>query len=64
MNETEIEKMAGELYTIYCQAMGGKAFNGDPLPNWEKFRADEKKKVQSDAWMTCARHAIASAAAV
>jgi hypothetical protein len=46
--KTEIAK---RLYETYCAAVGGKAFNGDPLPGWEEFSADEKKKLQSDAWL-------------
>jgi hypothetical protein len=46
----DIEKTAGDLYGTYCKAVGGIAFNGDPLPSWEQFRADPSKKKQSDAW--------------
>ena len=42
------------LYETYCAAVGGKAFNGDPLPAWDEFVADEKKKLQSDAWLKVA----------
>lgn len=48
------EKTAGLLYETYCTAVGGVAFNGDPLPGWKEFRADPKKKKQSDAWVTTA----------
>ena len=47
-------QLAGEMYDIYCTAVGGKAWNGDILPKWSKFRADETKKKQSDAWVICA----------
>lgn len=30
----DIETIAGLLYEHYCDAVGGVAFNGDPLPNW------------------------------
>lgn len=46
------------MYTSYCSAVGGKAFNGDLLPDWETFRNDPKKKVQSDAWVVAAVVAI------
>jgi hypothetical protein len=49
--KTEIAKL---LYETYCAAVGGKAFNGDPLPAWDEFVADEKKKLQSDAWLKAA----------
>lgn len=49
-----IENLAAEMYTVYCKSVGGKAFNGDPLPGWYDFRRDEKKKKQSDAWIDAA----------
>jgi hypothetical protein len=52
MNATEIR--AGQLYEVYCAAVGGIAFNGDPLPHWTEFRLDPTKKKQSDAWMKVA----------
>lgn len=48
------EHIAGRLYEIYCKAVGGVAFNGDPLPDWDTFRADPSKKKQSDAWVAVA----------
>lgn len=40
-------------YASYCAAVGGKAFNGDPLPKWEEFANDPAKKKQAAAWRTC-----------
>ena len=54
----ESETLAGHLYETYCKEVGGKAFNGDPLPKWPEFRADANKKKQSDAWVATARAAI------
>lgn len=54
----DVEKIAGELYETYSEAVGGVAFNGDPLPMWEEFRADESKKKQSDAWVKVAEQAL------
>lgn len=49
-------KLAEILYDTYCKAVGGVAFNGDPLPGWKEFRADPKKTKQADAWyLTAAR---------
>jgi len=53
----ETEKVAGELYEAYCKAVGGKAFNGDPLPSWEDFRKDTSKRTQSDGWIIVAETA-------
>jgi hypothetical protein len=49
------ETIAEHFYQVYCTAVGGKAFNGDPLPDWRTFRADPAKKIQSEAWLTVAR---------
>lgn len=45
-----IENEAALLYHHYCDAVGGKAFNGDPLPSWDEFVMDEKKTKQANAW--------------
>ena len=57
--EHEFNILAGELYEEYCSGVGAVAFNGDPLPSWEEFRADPSKNKQSDAWMQVAGKAIA-----
>jgi hypothetical protein len=50
----DIEKTAGALYEEYCKEVGGKAFNGEALPDWKVFRADPAKLKQSDAWVSVA----------
>lgn len=57
IDDNAIEGIANELYTTYCAAVGGKAFNGDPLPDWPTFRRDPKKSKQSDAWIASAHKA-------
>ena len=52
------EYIAEELYRVYCLAVGGKAFNGDPLPDWETFYTDETKEKQANAWIAAAERAI------
>lgn len=52
-----IEEIAGRMYSAYCAAVGGTAFNGDPLPDWPTFRADPEKRKQSDAWVAAAKAA-------
>ena len=42
------------MYTAYCEHVGGRAFNGDPLPDWETFKADPKKEKQSGGWISAA----------
>ena len=52
------EQLAHKLYDAYCVEVGGKAFNGDPLPKAEEFFDDSTKKKQADAWRTVAAVAI------
>ncbi len=49
------EQLAGRLYTVYSKAVGGIAYNGDPLPDWPQFFADPHKKKQVDAWLAVAQ---------
>ena len=56
----DTEKLAEMLYEEYCKQVGGKAFNGDPLPSWRTFRYDASKLKQSNAWMCVAETAIAA----
>ncbi len=53
-----IEELAGELYNNYCKDVGGKAFNGDPLPDWKEFSVDPNKTKQSNAWRGAAIKAM------
>ena len=53
------EIVAEELYLTYCAAVGGVAFNGDPLPDWATFAADPTKTKQSEAWLATADRAVA-----
>ncbi len=52
------EIVAEELYTTYCAAVGGIAFNGDPLPDWATFYADPSKAKQASAWLAAAERAM------
>jgi len=46
--------IAVPLYETYCQSVGGKAFNGDPLPAWKEFNEDPAKQKQVNAWLNVA----------
>lgn len=52
------EVVAKLMYTVYCETVGGKAFNGDDLPDWNTFRNDPSKQKQSDAWIAAAEAAM------
>lgn len=47
--------LAGVMYTAYCEAVGGVAYDGKPLPKWEEFSTDPTKKKQTLGWMAAAR---------
>lgn len=47
--------LAGEFYEEYCKAVGGIAFNGDPLPSWQEFSNDANKVKQKDGWLAVAK---------
>lgn len=53
-NSEIVEKIARQLYDTYCEAVGGKAFNGDLLPKSDEFFADDSKQVQANAWRAAA----------
>lgn len=46
------------MYTLYCLEVGGKAFDGKPLPDWKTFSSDDSKKKQADAWRGIARAVV------
>lgn len=46
--------LAMKMYDGYCEAVGGKAFNGDPIPSSEEFFNDETKAKQAGAWIRAA----------
>jgi len=54
----DIELIAEQLYSAYCEAVGGRAFNGDALPDWAEFRDDPRKQKQVDAWLATAQKAV------
>lgn len=53
----DIIDLAEHLYRTYCVSVGGKAFNGDPLPDWKTFSADPTKEKQVKAWIATANAA-------
>lgn len=55
----DFERLAQRAYETYCEAVGGVAFNGDPLPTWEQQRARDDQKIP-DAWVAVAQELAAS----
>ena len=49
------ETVAERLYTVYCEAVGGVAYDGKPLPNWAEFSTDPGKEKQANGWRQAAR---------
>ena len=58
MTDEDLELIARIMYDNYCAGVGGKAFNGDPLPNSTVFFNDDTKRKQADAWRKAAQAAI------
>lgn len=52
------EYLAAQFYVAYCKAVGGKSFNGDPLPDWETFSTDPTKETQANGWREVAKTAM------
>ena len=52
------EKLARAMYDVYCTAVGGKAWNGEPLPGSAEFFTDAGKQVQADGWRRAAGEAM------
>ena len=53
-----ITDKAVELYDVYKAAVGGKAYDGRPLPSGAEFMSDPTKQKQADAWRAVAAHAM------
>lgn len=62
--DMNIEKAAIELYDTYCAAVGGRAWDGKPLPTGQQFFADPAKQVQAEGWRAVAKRATALVTAV
>lgn len=56
--DERIEDLAGRMYDRYCTAVGGVAFNGDPLPAWTEFGSDSTKAKQANGWREAAKEAL------
>ena len=54
VSKLTVEDIADRMYTEYCKAVGGVAFNGDPLPTWDEFSADSLKVKQIQGWLAAA----------
>jgi hypothetical protein len=52
VTDDEVGRIAWDTYS---KAVGGKAFNGDPLPTWDVMCKDEKKENLVVAWKRAAR---------
>lgn len=59
VNQEFTESIAKELYEHYSAAVGGIAYNGDPLPGWDAFIAHPEKQKQAEGWRKTAEYAIA-----
>ena len=53
-----MKKLAMALYDEYCAQVGGKAYDGRPLPTAKEFFEDDTKAKQARAWMAAASKAL------
>lgn len=59
MTENPVENtLARAAWEAYKTAVGGVAFNGDPLPSWDEMCADEKKQKLVNGWVESARAVV------
>ena len=58
MQSDVLEITAQAAWAAYCEAVGGKAFNGDSLPAWSVMVADSKKKQIVAGWRAAANAAV------
>ena len=58
MASDPITEKAIELYDIYTAAVGGKAYDGRPLPTGAEFINDPAKQVQANGWRAVAECTI------
>ena len=53
-----VDRVAAHFYAVYCDSVGGKAWNGDSLPDWAALNADPAKARIIEAWKAVARAAL------
>lgn len=58
MASDPITEKAIELYDIYTAAVGGKAYDGRPLPTGAEFINDPTKQVQANGWRAVAESTL------
>jgi hypothetical protein len=57
-SDRDLMVIAGYLYEEYCKSVGGKAHDGQPLPNWATFILDTAKATQAKGWLDVAQRAV------
>lgn len=53
-----MKQVAMAMYDEYCAAVGGKAYDGRPLPTAAEFFDDDTKRKQARGWFAAASKAI------
>ena len=53
-----MKRVAMAMYDEYCRKVGGKAYDGRPLPTSKEFFEDESKVKQQRGWFAAASKAI------
>lgn len=45
------ERLGKAAWEAYRESVGGKSFNGEPLPTWEEMTKDPKRAAVRKAWI-------------
>ena len=53
-----MKQVAMEMYDAYCEQVGGKAYDGRPLPTAAEFFDDDTKQKQAMGWFAAASKAL------
>lgn len=56
--DADRNNLAGFLYEVYCDAVGGKAWDGTTLPTWHEFKSNMNKQSQVKGWLAVAEASI------
>lgn len=54
--EDMVERIASQMYNVYCHAVGGKSIRGEDLPDWSVFAPSNEK--QANGWRAAAKAAM------
>lgn len=54
------EELTEVAWSAYVKAVGGKSYNGDPLPTWPELARDHGKEKIVNAWRSAVEAVVAA----